>query len=301
MPNVFVRLAPFRQETESAVRAYHIAGCRFWIDADVPVLEAFRERRLPTPRFAARVLPRAPVDAARGAGERRVSGWVGGRREAVRCRQLADGYVIQVKSVRFFVRDDGKWIERLDPGPSDADTTHLFLGPVLVLALALQGRWCLHGGAVIREGSALVFVGESGLGKSTIAAELAGTRAAMRRLADDVVPVAMNGRLHSLPPFPQPKLSDAQQYAESAPVGVAHIYVLRPGTDETPVAHGLSAAEAALAVARHTVSAQLFPQALLAGHLAFCARVAETTRVTALEYPHTRESLDTLTEMIAHS
>jgi hypothetical protein len=176
--------------------------------------------------------------------------------------------------------------------------TDLLLGPVLVLALALQQRWGLHGGAVIQQGSAIVFLGESGFGKSTIAAWLSAPDSAMQRLADDIVPVAMNGLLHSLPPFPQFNLPGAQQYVDSTPIAVEQIYVLEPGTENTPVTHDLPAGTAALAVARHTLLARLFPESLLAKHFKFCAQVAETTDVAALEYPHTQQSLDMLKQII---
>lgn len=281
------------------MRAYHIAGCRVWVDTPVPILEAFRAPRLKVRRFSAQVMPKVPVDDADPISERSAEGWVGGERQAVRCRQVVDGYVVQMRAVRFFVRDDGKWIERLDDTESDSSMTDLLLGPVLVLALALQGRWCLHGGAVIHQGAAIVFLGQSGFGKSTITAWLSARLAAMTRLADDVVPVTMNGALHSLPPFPQVNLPAAQQYSDPDPIAVTQIYVLRPGSDGTSAAHALSARAAALALARHTLSARLFPDSLLEQHLLFCAQVAESTHVSTLEYPHTQRSLETLKEIIA--
>ncbi len=297
-PAIFVRLTPCQEKPDTVVRAYRIAGCRFWVDASLSALEAFREPRLQTKQFSAQVMPKVLVDNSDSTAERQAEGWVGGVRRAIRCGQVADGYVIQAAAVRFFVRDDGKWIELLDHPERNSDVTDLLLGPVLVLALALQRRWCLHGGAVIQHGAATLFLGESGFGKSTIAAWLSAPNSAMQRLADDVVPVAMNGALHSLPPFPQSNLSVAQQYADSAPIAVKQIYVLEPGSDNLPVTHALPAGAAALAVARHTLLARLFPESLLAKHLGFCAQVAETTKVTTLEYPHTQQSLDMLKQII---
>ncbi len=298
MPAIFVRLALAQENPDTVVRAYRIAGCRFWVDACLPMLEAFREPRLQTKQFSSQVMPKVAVDNMDASAERRAEGWVGGVRQAVRCGQVADGYVIQARALRFFVRDDGKWIELLDHPESNSEMTDLLLGPVLVLALALQRRWCLHGGAVIQQGAAILFLGESGFGKSTIAAWLSAPHSAMQRLADDVVPVAMNGSLQSLPPYPQFNLPVAQQYADSAPIAVEQIYVLEPGSENIPVTHELPAGAAALAVARHTLSARLFPESLLARHLEFCAQVAETTHITALEYPHNQQSLDMLMEII---
>jgi hypothetical protein len=297
-PAIFVRLTPFQDNPDTVIRAYRIAGCRVWVDSCLTALEVFREPRLQAKQFSSQVMPKVTVQDTDSTAERQAEGWVGGVRQAVRCGQVADGYVIQSRDLRFFVRDDGKWIELLDHPESDSEMTDLLLGPVLVLALALQQRWCLHGGAVIQQGSAIVFLGESGFGKSTIAAWLSAPDSAMQRLADDIVPVAMNGLLHSLPPFPQFNLPGAQQYVDSTPIAVEQIYVLEPGTENTPVTHDLPAGTAALAVARHTLLARLFPESLLAKHFKFCAQVAETTDVAALEYPHTQQSLDMLKQII---
>lgn len=299
-PAIFVRLTPFQESPETVIRAYRIAGCRFWIDTRLTALEAFREPRLRSKQFSSQIVPRVSVKNADSDAERQAEGWLGGVRRVIRCAQVAEGYVIQARAVRFFVRDDGKWIELLDRTDNDSELTDLLLGPVLVLALALQRRWCLHGGAVIQRGAAILFLGDSGLGKSTIAAWLSAPDSAMQRLADDIVPVAMNGILRSLPPFPQYKLPATQQYADFAPIAVAQIYVLERGSETAPVTRKLCAGTAALAVARHTLLARLFPEPLLAKHLKFCAQVAETAHVAALEYPHTQQSLDGLKQIIEH-
>ncbi len=280
------------------VRAYRVAGCRFWIDARVTALEAFREQRVHTTRLSSQVMPGRAVDDTQYSTERQSDGWIGGARQVVQCRRVADGYVVRMGASRFFVRDDGKWIELLDPPARSSGVTDLLLGPVLALALALQRRWCLHGSAVIHQGAAILFLGESGLGKSTIAAWLSAPRAAMQRLADDIVAVAMNRILHSLTPFPQCSLPAEQQYADFAPIAVKKIFVLKSGSDRPAVTDVLSAGAAALAVARHTLSARLFPDSVLERHLEFCAQVADSTQITTLEYPHRQQSLDTLQRII---
>ena len=50
---------------------------------------------------------------------------------------------------------------------------HLFLDQVLPLMMAARGETVLHGSAVVIEGRAVVFLGTSGAGKSTIAVKLA--------------------------------------------------------------------------------------------------------------------------------
>jgi hypothetical protein len=71
---------------------------------------------------------------------------------------------------------------------SDADAASILLGPVLGGLLRLRGTVSLHGSVVEVGGSAVVLLGEKGAGKSTLAAALAASGAAV--LADDVAALA---------------------------------------------------------------------------------------------------------------
>ncbi len=68
------------------------------------------------------------------------------------------------------------------------------------------------------DGAAVAFVGETGAGKSTLAAYLA-REAGWLRLADDVLPVALGGAggPAALPHFPQLKLPAAEQVGPGVP------------------------------------------------------------------------------------
>ena len=81
----------------------------------------------------------------------------------------------------------------------DADTCRqLYLNNVLPMALSRQGRLVLHASAVEADGGALVFVGVSGRGKSTLAAAFA--RAGHALLVDDgLVLEPEGGRFLALP------------------------------------------------------------------------------------------------------
>jgi serine kinase of HPr protein (carbohydrate metabolism regulator) len=61
---------------------------------------------------------------------------------------------------------------------TSATVEHLYLNQVLPLALSRQGKLVLHGSAVDIGGQGVAFLGESGRGKSTLAASFAteGTR-----------------------------------------------------------------------------------------------------------------------------
>ena len=59
------------------------------------------------------------------------------------------------------------------PGVSDETIHHLYQNQVLPLALSRLGKLVLHASAVEVDGEGIVFVGESGRGKSTLAASFA--------------------------------------------------------------------------------------------------------------------------------
>jgi len=82
----------------------------------------------------------------------------------VRFHRLAD----------FLLADGGREIVAYAVPSTPPETVrHLFLDQVLPLALSHQGQVALHASAVVVGGRAVAFVGESGKGKSTLAASLA--------------------------------------------------------------------------------------------------------------------------------
>jgi len=103
--------------------------------------------------------------------------------------EAADSYVIHfMRLARFQVSRDCSMV-RCTPfrSCSPALMRHLFLDQIMPLLLSLTGEWVMHASAVEHEGRAIAFVGDSGAGKSTMAATFG--RAAGRILADDSVMV----------------------------------------------------------------------------------------------------------------
>jgi hypothetical protein len=192
----------------------------------------------------------------------------------------------------------------VDGQASPEDLSQVVLGPALILALALQGVWCLHASAVVFGDTAVIFAGESGWGKSTLARYL-GEQAGWRRAADDVLPVVPVGNgLMALPHFPQLKLPSGAQPANGLPqrLPVAAVYVLDRDQKETGEAItilGLNERDAALALIRHTVAARLFGPDLLRQHMAFCAKVAGQVPVRLLRYPRQFAWLPELRDRLA--
>lgn len=90
------------------------------------------------------------------------------------------GYLLRFPDLADFeVSADGASVQGYPaPGVSSPTVEHLYLNQVLPLALSRQGKLVLHGSAVDIGGQGVAFLGESGRGKSTLAASFAteGTR-----------------------------------------------------------------------------------------------------------------------------
>ena len=98
------------------------------------------------------------------------------------------------------------------PGVTSPTVEHLYLNQVLPLALSRQGKLVLHGSAVDIAGQGVAFLGESGRGKSTLAASFAteGTRF----LTDDGLLLEwVDGRCMIIPSHPSIRLWEDSQEA----------------------------------------------------------------------------------------
>jgi hypothetical protein len=122
--------------------------------------------------------------------------------------QLADDVVFfrWAGEFEFLISKDGRTVvsRRLHPGPDNAFFACL-LGPALSYALIRQGLEPLHATACVRGDVAIAFMGESGRGKSTLAA--AFLRAGFDLLTDDQLVLMRSGdRYIAHPGPPQLKL-----------------------------------------------------------------------------------------------
>jgi hypothetical protein len=97
------------------------------------------------------------------------------------------GYFLRFPELADFeVSTDGRVVSSWSfPGISEETISHLYLNQVLPLALSRQGKRVFHASAVEASAGALVFLGESGRGKSTLAASFA--LAGYRFLTDDAL------------------------------------------------------------------------------------------------------------------
>jgi len=285
--------------------SYRLAGQDFSFDGlTVPELSLFGIKG--THQTA--LLP-APVPLALSC---RTMGWVGGEQREVEVWSARNGTILKIQGGSdFFISHDGSRISRSDcvvieEGQSDLPEVtgldlEILLGPALVLALALRGVWCLHASAAVFGGRTFVFLGESGQGKSTLAAYLSGERK-WRLVADDILPVTIGpAGMVAWPHFPQRKLSTQAQPATRLParLPVDRICVLSPvDKSALPDLLLLLSRQAAQTLVGHTAGARLFDPSLLAAHLAFCAEAARQVLVYKLGYPHNRDTLSKVELML---
>jgi hypothetical protein len=179
-------------------------------------------------------------------------------------------------------------------------------GPALILYLALCDTWCLHASAVTRHGRAIAFMGQSGRGKSTLAAFLADEiDGGWQRIADDILPITAGpAGVTASPHFPQLKLPLKARPSPDLPaqIPLAAIYLLERPTPEADNQAAvriepLSRYQATIALIGHTVAARLFDKSLLACHTHFCADAA--VPVHRLTYRHRYDLLPQIAALIA--
>lgn len=221
-------------------------------------------------------------------------GWLAGEtRRVVRCSGQ-EAYGLEIADLaRFVVAKSGGGIFRagVAPGVAPDVLEEVLLGPPLTFALALQEVWCLHASAVLKGGRAILFLGASGQGKSTLAAySRHAPGAGCQRIADDIVPCALVGGVPCVRPhFPQLKLAVEERYPlgadENVPLGA--LVVLQPTREKPGTAiEPLPATAAVKALAEQTVAVSLFDRALHRAHLGFVAEIVRAVPVHRLRYPH---------------
>lgn len=203
----------------------------------------------------------------------------------------------------------------LDPTPEvEESRLRLFiLGAAMAVLLHQRGLLVLHASAVALQGSAVVFLGNKGWGKSTLAAVLAQRGHSV--ISDDVVALGKDadGGPTLLPAFPQiklwpnsvealggnpedlPRLStlfekrhyDVTTQFARTPLPLKCIFLL--GIGETVRVDPVQAQDAIVELIRHSYSAR-FAVHLLSGkeggrHLMQCSALARRVPICRLERP----------------
>ncbi|MDY7092500.1 MAG: hypothetical protein SX243_05940 [Acidobacteriota bacterium] len=191
---------------------------------------------------------------------------------------------------------------RLEPGAGDEIRAELLLGPGLILALALRDVFCLHASAVASDGRGAVFAGDSGRGKSTLAARLGGLPG-ITPVADDVLPVSAAAG-EALPWFPQLKLSPQAQFGVAQPprLPLGALFLLAGGPHcRTVEVCRLSPRLGGEALLRHTIAARLFSPPLLARHFEYLFSFAQRLPIFTLRYPWRSDALEEVAAVVRQS
>jgi hypothetical protein len=147
----------------------------------------------------------------------------------------------------------------------------------------------------------IVFLGESGQGKSTLAAYLSHSPG-WRLVADDILPVKMDSSgVSVLPRFPQLKLPINAQPGVYLPeqLPLKTICVLEQAeADQMPELQKISTAQTVQALLGHIAGTRMFNAPLLAKHLEFSTRAAKHISAYRLINPHRRDTLPLIREFL---
>ncbi len=111
-----------------------------------------------------------------------------------RLEEHPEGLLYHVQGVgQFFISSGGDSVRyRLETYADAASVESILIGPVIGMALQLQGAMLLHAGALSTGTSAFAFSGPHGTGKSTLVSSFASV-SGLHILTDDILPVAFLG------------------------------------------------------------------------------------------------------------
>jgi len=208
---------------------------------------------------------------------------------------------------------------------SEATTQHLYLNQVLPLVLSKLGKQVFHASAVEIGAGAVAFLGESGRGKSTLAASLAVS--GCRFLTDDGLVVEPSaGGFKALPSHPSIRLwedSEAALMSPSArrapavhytakarfladedlafcavPRSLRRVYVLGDGAAEDVIIEPLTAAQTLVELVKHSFILDIEEQSRLASHFDQVATLANHQIHYRLDYPRQFEKLTAVQQAV---
>lgn len=212
------------------------------------------------------------------------------------------------------------------PGVSQPTLEHLYLNQVLPLAIGNQGCMVFHGSAVTMDGGAIVFLGSSGRGKSTLAAAFATRDCAF--LTDDAVVLEESSSRYTVQPSHasirlwddsreslldiDAALAPAVDYTSKARLlagpGLVHCskprnlltaYVLGDGSANNITFRHLSKAEMLIEWIRHSFLLDIEDRALVQQHFDRVAALADRVTCFSLDYPRRYDALNKVLAALA--
>ncbi len=139
--------------------------------------------------------------------------------------QFVDGQFLYNKTgvMRAFVQQDSHVLLQRVPFVHDDEVRYTFLTIIMSALLLQRGILPMHASAIRTPRGSLLFLGPSGVGKSTLAAEM--VRRGYPMQADDITPIHIEGTQPMVVPgFPQLKLSlEAAQRVQQDLEGVTQV------------------------------------------------------------------------------
>jgi hypothetical protein len=241
--------------------------------------------------------------------------------------RMANGYLLRFSELADFelsadARNVRCWAV---PGITMDTVQHLYLNQVLPLALSLLGKFVLHASAVEIGDGAVAFVGESGRGKSTLAASFATN--GYRFLTDDGLVLERDGgECRVMPSHPSIRLWEDSEEAlicPDAPVAPAvqftsksrffagkdiafceqprrlrRVFFLGDGEQTRPVFERMSSGVALIELVKHSFLLDIEEQQMLASHFDELTDLLKRSIIYRLDYPRNYDDLARVREAI---
>ena len=231
--------------------------------------------------------------------------WLAEKNRRIVCAKVDQGYRVDVPEIgAFFISNDGSKIIQYSDLQARTDSSsieleHILIGPVLMLSLALNQLFGLHTSSVRLENSAILFTGDSGFGKSTIARHLQ-QKSGFARLSDDISVISKSESGFMLnTDFPQLKLSDDDQKFDHPLIKLSAVIALnRQSTNEVISLIKLNSIEAVQVLLNHAVATQLFDKELVNLHLKFMVKLATLIPIYKLTYPNGLEKIPKIAKIL---
>lgn len=237
-----------------------------------------------------------------------------------------DGYLLRVPGTASYWAREGKQVViKCEPDVPEAHVRAFFLGSVMTAILHQRGTLVLHAAGVVGSRGAVLFAGNSGIGKSTLLAAL--SQRGYRPLTDDVaaITVGADNTLCVHPGVPQARLwkdtaarlgyslSDlsrarvgVEKYVLSLrdgfstiPQPLAALFVLAVGNNSKVIVEPVKNAERFNLVRANTRNLRVLEGLeMQAAHFALAAAVASRVPIAQLIRPKDVDSLDDLLAQI---
>lgn len=237
------------------------------------------------------------------------------------------GYRLRFPSSADFTISTDTWRVSCWPVPDACghSVEHLYLNQVLPLVLSRQGKLVFHASAVEVGGTAVAFLGESGLGKSTLAASFATTGFPL--LTDDGAVVETDAAgTWVLPSHPSVRLWEDSEIAvvgadapRAPPLGytpkarflaggriafcaerrqVRRVYFLGDGSSSVPRIEVLGSGAAMIALVKHSFLLDATDRKGLAAHFEELTSFANQPIFFELDFPRSFDGLQAVRQAV---